>query len=380
MSALSDKVKAANDALQKNMSAALATKQFGQAVTDWVLFIDPAAPPPPPPPPPATGTAGRVGFAAIMAGGWLDTSAKDTTQHDECLANYDRVIAYGSYGTQYVTPWYPRAWNYIDSMAIYPGGSMTYALKDSTGNPVWMGGYVGKEYAADVGAPGWQQEIANRCKTAIGQGYKGVFLDDVNLAPGFSNTAGASVTPIHPRTGAAYDNTTWRNDFCTLLEAVRKAIPTAEICHNSVWFHSPNHDAADASTQRQVKAADVICYERGFTDTGLATGTGSWSFDRYMKHMDNVHAAGARVLLLAEGATTEQQAMFNLTCSLLVSQGGDYQFGKYGATPTAFWPTYKTDLGAAKSGRYQTPSGLWRRDFERGSVSVDLAAKTGTLA
>jgi hypothetical protein len=329
--------------------------------------------------PPVSGKEGRVGFMAIMAGGWLDASAKDPSQHDEWLANYDRVIAYGGFGAAYVTPWYPRALDYIDSYAIYPGGDMTYALKDASGAAVWMGGYVGKEYAADVGSSGWRSTLVNRCKDALTQGYKGVFLDDVNLAPSFQNTAGAATTPINPRTGSAYSNATWRDDFCGMLEQVRQAIPSAEICHNSVWFHSPNHDAADASTQRQVKAANLICYERGFCDTGISTGTGSWSLDRYMQHMDNVHKAGAKVLALAEGATTLQQAKFNLGCTLLVSTGGDYEFGKYQALPTAFWPGYMVDLGAAKGPRYSGGTNIVKRDFDKGTVSADFGTRTATI-
>jgi hypothetical protein len=383
MSKESDAVRAENIKLQADPNAARTTKSFGQAVTSWISAVDPATPDPVPIPPAPVGTEGHILFCAIMAGGWLDAGAKDTTQHAAILAAYDRIIGYGSFGAQYVTPWYPRAWDYIDSEAIYPGGDLTYVLKDSTGHPVWMAGYVGLEYAADVRNPGWQQTVVDRCKQAIAQGYKGVFLDDVNLGPGFSSGKDSTGHDI-PVTPVGYDNASWRDGFCTMLEKVRAAIPNAEICHNSVWFHSPNHDAADASTQRQARAANVICYERGFVDGGIGTGFGPWSFDRYMTHMDNIHAAGAKVLLLSENATTQQQAMLNLCGALLVSQGGDSHFNKYNQLASAFWPQNRVNLGTAKGKRYQLADGRWRRDFVDTNgvthlVTVDFAAHTGTI-
>lgn len=346
-----------------------------------------ATPPPTEPPPiPATGKEGRVGLMPEMSGGYMDASAQNTAHHQAWLDNYDRVMAYGGWGWQYVTPWYPRALDYIDSYAIYVASVGTLdplILRDSNGNRVYIDwrdadGSL-RQYAADVGRQEWRDAILARCKEALNKGYQGIYFDDVNLTFRFSNGTTTTV-PIDPRTGALMTLDNWKKYFVEFLEYIRRQLPNVPICHNSIWFSGPNHDGADAWSQRQFKAANLVCYERGFNDGGIHAGpaTDEWSFDRYMKHMDNVHAAGANVWLLSYDSSAVA-AKFNLGATLLVSKGGDYNTSRYSVVPPTIAPLYKTDLGGAKGPRYAGGTNIVKRDFDKGTVSVDFGARTATI-
>lgn len=341
-------------------------------------------PPPTPPPTPTTGKEGRVGFMPEMSGGYMDASAQNTAHHQAWLDNYDHVLAYGGWGTQYVTPWYKRAFDYIDSYAIYTNSVGTLdplILRDSAGNRVYIDwrdadGSL-RQYAADVGNQGWRDEILRRCKDAVAKGYQGIYFDDVNLMFRFSNGT-TTTTPIDPRTKALLTLDNWKRYFVEFLEFIRAQLPGVPIAHNSIWFSGPNHDGADTWSQRQFKAANLICYERGFNDGGIGTGTGEWSADRYMKHMDNVHAAGANVWMLSYDSSA-QGAKFNLGATLLVSKGGDMNTSRYQVVPPNIAALYKTDLGGAKGPRYSGGGNIVKRDFDKGTVSVDFGARTASI-
>lgn len=361
----------------------LAIGPTGTARDDATVTVKAPATTPPPTPTP-TGKEGRVGLWPDMSGGYLDASAQNTAHHQAWLDNYGHVLAYGGWGSSYVTPWYPRAMDYIDSYAIYTNSVGTLdplILRDSSGNRVYIDwrdpdGAM-RQYAADVGNQGWKDEILRRCKDALAKGYQGIYFDDVNLTFRFSNGT-TTTTPIDPRTGQLMTLDNWKRYFVEFLEFIRAQLPNVPIGHNSIWFSGPNHDGADPYSQRQFKAANFVTYERGFNDGGLHAGTDEWSFDRYMKHMDNVHACGANIYTLSYG-TTRQEAKFNLGSTLLVSKGGDFHTCRYAWIPPGIDALYKTDLGGATGPRYAGGTNIVKRDFDKGTVSVDFGARTATI-
>jgi len=354
---------------------------FVNVVAD--VTVQNATPPPPTPPPPSTGVEGRVGYFVDMGGGWADSYVGNTALRDEILAQWDGALSW----KPEMTSWYPRAIEYINSMgddkvggecSDGPPAHPQSVLKDAAGQFVFLnfknsscGKYA--RYAADVGSQSWRDYMVSRVRNSLSRGFAGTGFDDVNLAFRFVGT------PIDPRTGQAMTPDNWKNYFCGMLEYVRQQVPTAFICHNAIWFSGPNHDGRDVYTQRQAGASDLVMYEFGFVDSGLTGGTGEWSFDRIMKNMDAVHDAGSHPWVMSHGANTLALAELNLAGALLVSRGGDMVYAEYGHNPTAFWPGWALDLGAAKGPRTYS-AGLFRRDFAHGVVLVnEPGASTKTV-
>src|SRR4029079_8163920 len=99
------------------------------------------------------------------------------------------------------------------------------------------------------------------------------------------------------------------------MEKVRADNPGIEIVHNALWWTILS---GNPSVQKQIKAADIFCFERGFTDGGLHAGTDQWSFDRVFRSIDYLHSLGVGAHYLSY-ATDIAGAKFNLGCALLCS-------------------------------------------------------------
>lgn len=367
----------------------VATGGLGTASVEAEITVDA---PPPPPPPPTGQIAGRVGTFPDMSGGWLDKSATTASDHDEWNDLLDRVLEYG-YGN--VPSWHPGAHRYIDTYANYraggPGTPPSHlpetVLKTADGKYVYIdwresdGSY--RQYAADPANQAWRDDFLNRCKDALARGCKGIFWDDFNLTFRFNDGAGNQVVPIDPRTGQLITVDNWCKYMVEMAEYVTGKLPPVEHSFNTIWFAAGGlHDGMDKWMQRLCRIpGTIISYERGFNDANihgnldLADG---WSFGSYMRHMDNVHAAGAKVWTHSY-ASTEAQALFNLAATLLISNGTDFQGGRFGMVPTAWWQPHSTNLGAAKGPRYAIGTNKLRRDFDKGFVEVDFAARTGRI-
>ena len=119
------------------------------------------------------------------------------------------------------------------------------------------------------------------------QGYKGLFVDDVNMEQRISDGNGNLQWPVDPRTGQHDDRAAWRRYMAEFMEQIRRELPGAEIVHNSLWFDGD----ADPYIQRQHNAADLIEIERGVNDSGLRGGEGSVSLRTLLKLIDRRQAA-----------------------------------------------------------------------------------------
>ena len=75
-----------------------------------------------------------------------------------------------------------------------------------------------------------------QAKASLAQGYKGVFIDDVNMLMRVSDGDGHVVAPRDPRTGRAMTPSAWRRYMADFMVQVRAALPSAEIVHNALWF------------------------------------------------------------------------------------------------------------------------------------------------
>jgi uncharacterized protein (TIGR03437 family) len=287
--------------------------------------------------------------------------------------------------------WMPDALVYFDAYAIYTNSKAAsqhpeWILKDALGNPLYIPYDCSKgtcpQYAGDISNPdfrAWQIDQIRQRLAAGGahpNGYKGIWLDDVNLNFTVSNGLGALVTPLDALTGVPMLAQEWKRYFTEYVEQIRAELPDIEILHNSVWFAAGG--ATDPYVQRQIAAADYINVERGFGDSGLLGGTGRLSLSSLMKYIDFVHLVGRPVVI-------EDYFMADRTYSLasyFLIQSDSDGFGIREQTP-ANWPAnlYDVQLGPAASERYKW-NGLWRRDFAGGIVLVNepgSPARTATF-
>jgi len=284
---------------------------------------------------------------------------------------YWRMRAYSPYFDSR-TAWYERAWFYKDAYAIYPGERLDerWFLRDAQGRKLYIwygcGGGTCPQYAADIGNPQFRAHWIADARRSYEAGYKGIFVDDVNMELRISDGNGKLQWPHDPRTGTTMTEQSWRRYMAEFMEQIRRAFPAAEIVHNSLWFDGDD----DPYIKRQLAAADLIEIERGINDSGLRGGEGVVSLRTLLKFIDRRHAAGQGVILDAS-ADTAAGRMYGLAGYFLVSEGRDALGNDPWGTPEDWWPGYDTDLGSALGKRYDLPNGVIRRDFTRGTVLLN---------
>jgi Hypothetical glycosyl hydrolase family 15 len=172
--------------------------------------------------------------------------------------------------------WYPNAWIYINLYSI-PVNSVIvkdhpdWILKDADGHRLFIpyecrGGSC-PQYAADVTNREYRQAWLRKAATFKGRGYKGFWVDDVNLAFRVSDGNGTFQPPVVG--GKEMSKTDWAAGVVSFLEDIRKEFPDTEILHNAIWFAGGPERDANALVQRQLAACDYVNLERGVTDSGL---------------------------------------------------------------------------------------------------------------
>jgi len=294
--------------------------------------------------------------------------------------HFVRLMTYSGYWDTKLS-WYPNAWAYLDSYAIYTSNTQLvqqhpdWILKDANGNKLYINyacsGGTCTQYAANLANPsGFRAWWIGQAQAdfALNPSYKGLFIDDVNLdLSRISDGYGNVVTPIDPTTGQPMTNSAWRGYFADFMAQVRAALPSAELVHNSLWFL----DWTDANIQREIQASDWIELERGVNDGGLTGGTGTYSLSRFLSFVDNVHSNGKGVVFDGETPASDSDTAreYSAAAWLLVSTGKDL-VGDQSQTPTYWWTGFQTDLGKAQGARYSWQN-LLRRDFAGGIALVN---------
>jgi Hypothetical glycosyl hydrolase family 15 len=284
--------------------------------------------------------------------------------------HYWRMRAYTPYFDSR-TSWFDDAWFYKDSYAIYTGEDLatqhpSWILRDSHGNKLYIpygcGGGSCPQYAADIGNWGFRHHWIEDAKASLAEGYKGIFVDDVNMGMQVGDGNGNLVAPIDPRTDRPMTPGAWRYYMARFMVGIRRALPGAEIVHNSLWF--------EGDTNRWVKqslaAADIVEVERGFEDAGITGGDGTYGIERLFQFIDDRHAAGQGVILDGESDGTANH-LYGLAGYLLVSDGHDALNDATGGSPSDWWSAgYDHNVGSALNSRHLDRSGVWRRDFAGG--------------
>lgn len=306
-------------------------------------------------------------------------------------AHHSRLIVFSPFFDNKLS-WFPDALAYFDLYAIYATSDIAtthpdWILKDAQGNRLYIpwacGGGTCPQYAADVANPAFRDWWIAQAKTLVtSRGYRGLWIDDVNLDFRVGDGNGAFVAPVDTRIGGAMTEDNWRKYMVEFLEAIRAALPSAEIIHNSVWYAGGTARQDNPWVRRQILAANYANLEHAFRDGGLTGGTGIWSVNALRGYVDAVHALGRKVIVgsVIDGTpSTPAELEYSLANYFLVTTGTDGLGHQTGATPANWWTPNETDLGAPSGPRY-TWQGLARRDFARGMVLVnDPGAATVTV-
>ena len=323
------------------------------------------------------GDGGQVCLVAV-ANSSLDqyTQNPSADQQTWMQQHYARMLVYAPYFDARLA-WYPNGWAYKDLYAIYVGGTVAqqhpeWILRDSSGNllyiPYACAGGSCPQYAADIGNSDFRAFWIGEATTTMAAGYKGLFEDDCNMRMEVGDGNGHLVVPYDPRLRRLMTDDDWRGYMADFTEAIRQAVPQAELVQNQVYFMAPN---GDPNVSRAQSAANYIWVERGFNDTGITGGQGQFGFETLLSWIDIAHSNGAGVVEEPGSASWGQE--YALACYFLTSTGADGLSSRNGGLPNSWWSGYDVDLGRAKGwplGRY-TWNGLLRRDFARGFVLVN---------
>lgn len=277
-----------------------------------------------------------------------------------------------------MTSWYGKGWVYKDLYAIGNGSGQAaqnpdWILKSQSGSKLYIpwGCSNGScpQYAADITNASFRAAWITNLKATLAKGYKGAWIDDVNLELRVGDGNGQTVAPYSPSLGRTMTADDWRRAMADFTEQIRREIPNHELLHNSIWYAGQGAGRENnVDVQRQIASADYINVERGFNDGGLTGGTGEWSARALHAFVDKVHAKGKGVVIDAfdnSAAGTE----YSLGNYLLLNTGRD-GVGEISAAPDHWWKGWDTDLGTANAARYDW-QGLMRRDFTGGIVLVN---------
>jgi hypothetical protein len=301
------------------------------------------------------------------------TKAPTLAQQTWMRAHYWRMRVYSPYFDSRLA-WYRDGWVYQDAYAIYPDSPVLtshpdWILRDPTGNKLWIqfacGGGRCTQYAADIGNPAFRAWWIAAAKAKLAAGYRGLFIDDVNMAQRVSDGYGVYTQPLDPRPGARMDERAWQHYMADFMTDVRAALPGVEIVHNAIWTVGD----ATADLKRQLAAANYIELERGFNDAGIVGGSSKFGWQTLASFIDRRHAAGQAVLLDGN-ADASAGRLYGLATYLLLNAGNDAIANDAASRPDAFWKGFDVNLGPARGARYSV-GGVWRRDFAGGVVLVN---------
>jgi putative glycosyl hydrolase-like family 15 (GHL15) protein len=305
------------------------------------------------------------------------TSAEQTWMRD----HYWRMRAYAPYFDSRLS-WYGDAWAYQDLYAIYTDSDVVtrhpdWILKDAVGHKLYIpfgcSGGECPQYAADFGNPEFRSWWIQSAAEKLAKGYRGLFIDDVNMDFRIGNGSGSFTAPRDPRTGEAMTERDWRRYVAEFTQQIRQAFPAKELVHNAIWYAGCGAAAgscwADPQVRRQLLSADLIELERGVNDAGITGGEGRWGYETFMSRIDWLHSHSKGVIF-DSSASGDGAREYGLASYLLVSNGSDGLGNGPGGSPDDWWKGYDVRLGAPKGPRYAS-SGLLRRDFEHGFVLVN---------
>ena len=322
-------------------------------------------------------TAGTVHFVRSADTAFNKYTSSPSPEAEEWLRTHMwRMTVWSPYFDQ-KTSWFANGWVYDDAYAIYTESQLAtehpeWILRDAAGDKLYIpygcSGGSCPQYAADISNLAYRHHWIENLKEELAHGYRGVFIDDVNMNMQVGNGAEQHVAPIDPATGQPMTEEAWRHYMAQFMAEVRAALPSVEIVHNAIWFADEHAASANPDIRTELSSADIINLERGANDSGLTGGNGPWSLNAFLAYIDQIHALGRGVVL--DGSKGDPQSLeYNLAAYFLISDGNDAVSGAE-QTPENWWAGWNVNLGEALGPRYSWQN-LLRRDFSGGIVLLN---------
>lgn len=272
------------------------------------------------------------------------------------------------------TSGYARGWVYRNLYGMSTGSTVArdhpeWILRDGAGNKLFVpwgcSGGTCPLYAFDFGNAAYRAWWIGEATRDMAKGYRGLWIDDVNLIFRSGNGNSEQVAPRDPRAGATMTEAAWRSTMADFLVQIRAAVSNKEIIHNAIWY-APE---SDANVVRAHRTADYINIERGVNDSGLTNGGGTYGFESVLSYIDRRHAEGHAVVFDAYAATNAERE-YGLASYFLTNNGADGYSNATGSAPDDWWKGFDVSLGNASGARYRW-QGLLRRDFAGGMTLVN---------
>jgi hypothetical protein len=317
---------------------------------------------------------GRANFV-VRIDPAFDTYLKSPTDDAKqwFLSHVWRMMVYSPFFDKKLA-WYPGGWVYINLYGLHTDWPVVrehpeWLLRDAQNNPLYIPYDCANGscplYAGDVTNPQYRAYWISRARELVAKGYRGLWVDDVNLEFRVSDGSGRHITPVESSTGMTMTYEDWKRHVADFCEEIRAAFPGVEILHNAIWYAGGTQRDSDPSVARELQAADYINLERGVADHGLTGGEGEWSLDAFFRYVDRRHAQGTGVIIDNTGIFGE----YGEAAYFLISSGRD-GLGGHDVTPD-HWPAgLDVDLGAPLGPRSKV-RGVFRREFERGVVVLN---------
>ena len=353
---------------------------FAMACVLLLVFAAFAAATPPGP------EAGQVRLVKDGGSGFDRFTSEPTPELQRFMRErYSRMVVFSPYFDQRLS-WYPDGWAYKDLYGMFPDSGVAHKhpkwiLRGKGGESLYVPfdcwGSGCPQYAGDITNPSFRRAWIRGARRVMRRGYKGLYIDDVNMIRRVGDGTGREVTPFSPRTGKSISRRKWRRAVARFTRQIRRALPRAELVHNLIWF-SPR--PRDRVSRMQIRSADIIGLERGVNDAGLTPGGGPFGLNTYLRYVDWLHAQG-RPVLFDENAPSLPQQDYGLAGYFLINDGRDYLASEPHTSPDANWRPYAVRLGAPHGPRYSW-RGLLRRYFANGVVLLNgpgQAQRTVTL-
>lgn len=229
------------------------------------------------------------------------------------------------------------------------------------------------QYAYDLGNPNARKRYVD---AAVGPGKKagGLFMDDVRwyFQVAVSSGTGAFVRPWNPRTNARMTDDEWSAALLQTVKDTKAALPDPyEVVTNAVPYHGTTTGGI-LTNQWAKEAFGVI---DGWEIEGATVGQ---DVSGYQAPIDYGHSQGAYVV--HDIQNTSLSRTYTLAVYLCFNDGTDY-YGHPDMRPSLAWdPLWDKDLGAATTACVKGTDGIYRRTYERGTVTVNPATKTATIS
>ena len=193
----------------------------------------------------APASAGDVRFVKDAGAGFdAVTASPSSSTKAFFLRNYSRMVVHSPYFDSRLR-WYPRGWAYLDLYGISDPSRIarqhpSWILRDRAGNQLYIpfacSGGSCVQYAGDPTNPAFRRWWIRRARRIVRRGYKGLYLDNVNLIRRVSYGTGQEVVPRSPRSRRRISGVAWRRAIARFTRQIRRSLRRTEIAHNVIWF------------------------------------------------------------------------------------------------------------------------------------------------